>query len=189
LMNKKVFSSVLLTGKGFETKEWAVNFMKAAGNKRKLFFAPNTFAMGAAYKAYAYTSDSRIYPYIAICEGTLPVTVSLKVQVDGKDRQLLLVSAGDNWYEARSTAELLLDQVNAIDFDITPVGKRQGNKISIPLAGFPERPNKTTKVELLTAFTGEDVMTIRIKDQGFGELFPATDTLIQEEIHIGSAAQ
>lgn len=185
LMQKNVFSSVLLSGKGFDNSCWASGFMKAMGSKRKLFLAPNVFAMGAAYKAYDITVGSKLYPYIGICEGTLAATIFLKVSVKGKERQLLLASAGDNWYESRSKVELITERAEMLDFCVCPVNSRQVKTISVPLRGFPKRPARTTRIEVVAAFTSENCMMVRIADKGFGELFPSCGIVIREEIYFG----
>lgn len=181
-MQKKVYSAVLLSGKGFMECEWAQGFIRTMGNRRKLFLAPGLFAMGAAYKAYDYVSEMSLYPYTGICEGTLSATVSLDVQVGGKEKQLILASAGDNWYEARTKVELILDHLDCVELNIMPAVSRQLKQVTIPLTGFPNRPPKTTRVEIMAAFTNKNCMHIRIKDKGFGELFPASEAVIQKDI-------
>lgn len=185
LMQKNVFSSVLLSGKGFDNSSWAEGFMKAMGSKRKLFLAPNVFSMGAAYKAYDITIGSKMYPYIGVCEGTLAATIFLKVSAKGRERQLLLASAGDNWYEARTKVDLITEKAEVLDIYVSAVDSKQIRTISIPLEGFPKRPPRTTKIEILAAFTSESCMKIRIVDKGFGELFPPCDVVIREEIYFG----
>ena len=50
--------------------------------------------------------------------------------------------------------------------------------MKIPLEGFPERPNKTTKIRVAVGFLDEKTMVVKLTDQGFGELFPKTDAVV-----------
>ena len=67
VLNKKLFSSIFLTGKGFERQDWAGEFMKLACHRRKVFVEPVIFASGAAEKGADYESKTSSYPYIFIC--------------------------------------------------------------------------------------------------------------------------
>ena len=40
LLNRKLFSTVFLTGKGFERQDWAGGFMRLICNRRKVFVEP-----------------------------------------------------------------------------------------------------------------------------------------------------
>ena len=56
--------------------------------------------------------------------------------------------------------------------------------ITIPLEGFPERPDRTTKIRLSLGFSDERTMVCVIRDMGFGEFVPATDTVIKREVEL-----
>lgn len=50
-LQKKIFSSIFLTGKGFARTDWAPEFMKQICNRRRVFVETALFAKGAAMKA------------------------------------------------------------------------------------------------------------------------------------------
>ncbi|MFQ9208181.1 MAG: DUF5716 family protein [Clostridium fessum] len=56
--------------------------------------------------------------------------------------------------------------------------------MKIPLEGFPKRPDRTTRIEMAFGCTGEDTMIVMIRDLGFGELFPATNRMIKQEVSL-----
>ena len=99
LLNRKLFSTVFLTGKGFERQDWAGGFMRLICNRRKVFVESYLFARGAAYKGADYTHEDTSYPYIFVCEGRLRAEVALKVLRRGRESNLVVASYGDNWYE------------------------------------------------------------------------------------------
>jgi len=59
---------------------------------------------------------------------------------------------------------------------------KQKRLVKIPLEGFPDRPGKTTRVGISVGFLDEKTMAVVMKDKGFGELFPATDAVIRQEV-------
>ena len=185
LMAKKVYSSVYLTGKGMEDCErWAPEFLRWICGRRKVFLEPSLFSKGAAYLAADLLRQERIYPYRILCEGHIQATVSMEVTDRGKRKKLILAEAGSCWYEARSSVTVIPDQKGELELWIEPVREAAARRVAVSLDEMPARPNKTTKLEIVTSFSGEDRMTIRVIDRGFGEFYPATGQIIRQEIHL-----
>lgn len=182
-LQKKLFSSVFLTGKGFSKTDWAPDFMKQVCNRRRVFVEPSLFAKGAAFKAEDYLHERTSYPFVCVCNGKLKSTVSMEVIKRDTKVQIALASAGESWYEARSVLEVILDNQDDIEFTITPYqDPKQKRLVKIPLEGFPKRPNRTTRIRIAVGFLDEKTMAIKIVDRGFGELFPKTDAQIRQEV-------
>ena len=108
----------------------------------------------------------------------------MKVMRRGKENQLLLASYGDNWYESKSSLDLILDGQKEIEFTITPLDSKKKKLVKIPLTGFPDRPERTTRIGLSLGFLDENTMSVAVKDKGFGELFPATDAVVRQEVKL-----
>jgi hypothetical protein len=183
-LNKKLVTTAFLTGKGFETTGWASGFLKIICQKRRVFVGQNLFAKGAAFLAYDYLQETSAYPYTCLCEGRVPATVSMKVMHEGRERQLIVVAAGSNWYEAKATVDFILDDVHSIDFTVTPVRLPAPKKFSLALDEFPARPNKTTRVQVVFSFSGDNDMTVRVIDKGFGEFFPESGQMVRQDYSI-----
>lgn len=182
-LQKKLFSSVFLTGKGFSKTDWAPDFMKQVCNRRRVFVEPSLFAKGAAFKAEDYLHERTSYPFVCVCNGKLKSTVSMEVIKRDTKVQIALASASESWYEARSVLEVILDNQDDIEFTITPYqDPKQKRLVKIPLEGFPKRPNRTTRIRIAVGFLDEKTMAIKIVDRGFGELFPKTDAQIRQEV-------
>ena len=182
LMQKKLFSGVFLTGKGFESQEWAADFMKFICNKRRVYVDMDLFAKGAAYRAEDYIREKTAYPFTCICEGHLNTSVSLEVIRGGKEVPLTLALAGDNWFESSAAIEVIPDPAKDIEFVVTPLDVRKKRTVRVPLEGLPERPPRTTRLRVEVSFLDERTMKIVLKDRGFGELFPATEFQIRQEV-------
>jgi hypothetical protein len=182
LLQKKLFSSLFLTGKGFERHDWATDSMKLLCHRRKVFMEPELFARGAAFRGMDYLQEKSPYPFTCICEGRLHSTVSLRVLHKERESQLVVAAAGDNWYESKSSVDLIVDDQDYVEFMVTPMDPKQRRLIKIDLDGFPKRPSRTTRLGISFGFLDEKTMAVVLKDKGFGELFPATDTVIRQEV-------
>lgn len=183
LLKKKLFSSVFLTGKGFGSQTWAPEFMQMVCEKRKVYVEPSLFAAGAALRGADYLQEKTSYPYICICEGRLNVTISIPVLHRDRESELTVAAAGDNWYEAKSVIDLITDRQDTVDFVITScIDPKKKKMVKIPLENFPKRPDRTTKIQVSIGFLDEKTMAVTIKDKGFGELFPAADAAVRQEV-------
>ena len=182
ILQKRLFSAIVLTGKGFENTEWAPEFMKQVCSRRRVFVENSLFSKGALMKAADYLQEKTSYPFICICEGRLKTTVSLKVLNHDKEGQLVLAAAGDNWYEAKSTVDFIVTGTPEVEFTISPLDPKRKKLVKIELADFPKRPDRTTRIELSLGFSSDRTMVAVIKDKGFGELYPAEDTVIKQEV-------
>ena len=182
LLAKKMFSSILLTGKGFEKPFWASDFMKVIGKRRKIYSETGLFARGAARKAADCQEAETAFPYVMICEGRLKYTISMEVIHDEKPTQLVIAASGDSWYEAKSTLDFILDNQEKLVFQIQPLDSRKKYDVTMKLEGLPKRPNRTTRIQMKVGFRDENTMAVVVADRGFGELFPASDIVIRREI-------
>ena len=182
ILQKRLFSAIVLTGKGFENTEWAPEFMKQVCSRRRLFVENSLFSKGALMKAADYLQEKSSYPFICICEGRLKTTVSVKVLNHDKEGQLVLAAAGDNWYEAKSTVDFIVSGNPEVEFTISPLDPKKKKLVKIGLEDFPKRPDRTTKIELSLGFSDDRTMVAVIKDKGFGEIFPAEDVMIKQEV-------
>lgn len=182
ILDKRLFSAVILTGDGFATTDWAGSFMRKICSKRRVFAEYGLFSKGAAYRGADYEKEKSEYPFICICEGRLQHTISLRVLSKGKNMNLVLAAAGDNWYEARSTVELIADGEDHLELVISSLDQRKKRVVPVPLQDFPLRENKTNRIQVTIGFSDESTMIIMVKDKGFGELFPATKAMVRQEV-------
>ncbi|KIR02780.1 hypothetical protein P261_01595 [Lachnospiraceae bacterium TWA4] len=182
--NKKLISSVFLEGEGFKDSSWCKKFKEYICKGRKVYQIEAIYAEGAAANSWIQNDDQYLY----LCEGRVPATVSMNVikqqGAQENELQLVLVKAGTNWYDTRSTIELLLEDSQEIELKVEIFGRRLSNTYKIACPKVENRPIKTTRVELNIAFLSDDYLMIRIKDLGFGELFPSTGLETKEYIRL-----
>ncbi len=180
MMAHKAYSAVFLTGKGFLNQDWAENLMKYLCSRRKVYIEQGIFARGAACRAQEGAQENP--SFTCICDGRLKTTVAMKVLHRGQETDVTVAAAGDCWYDRVSVIDVIPDRQNTVDFVVTSMDSRKKKLISIPLEGFPKRPDRTTRVQIQVMFLDERTMEVTLRDHGFGELFPASNALIRQEV-------
>lgn len=180
IMARKAYSAVFLTGKGFADQSWAQDLMKFLCSKRKVYMEQGLLARGAAYRAGEEPGDNA--SFTCICDGRLKTTVSMNVRHRGQENNVTVAAAGDCWYDRVSVIDVIPERQNTVDFIVTSVDSKKKRMISIPLEGFPKRPERTTRVQIQVMFLDERTMEVTLRDRGFGELFPASDAQIRQEV-------
>lgn len=184
IIGKRVVTSMFLTGRAFDTENWAENFVKVVCCKRRVFVGQGLFAQGAAYIACEHASEEKIYPYICICDGRLANKVMLTADYFGQSRQIIVADAGSSFREAGMSADFILDSADKIEFNVSGVKIPWQKKLTIPLEGFPKRPNRTTRVNVRVWFEDDNIMKVEIIDLGFGEFYSSTGAKLLKEFKL-----
>lgn len=182
VLQKRLFSAIILTGRGFDNTVWAPGFIKQVLSRRKVFSESSLFSRGAVLKAADCLREKTAFPYTFICDGRLKASVSVKVQKHDREGQLMLAEAGDNWYEAKSIVDFIADKTREVELTVTPLDQKKKKLVKIDLEGFPEREDRTVRISLSLSFLSESSMMLVIKDKGFGEIWPATDAVVRQEV-------
>lgn len=185
LFHGKVVTQVFLAGEGLaHCKEWSEKFLAAICKQRKVYYHHNLFAQGALAAAIA-SLDSTSSPYLLLCEGRIPSDISMEVVQQNTKKKLILCQGGSDWYEAGATVELIPDTCDNLQLQIRRLTDGRTRTCAISLEALPKRPERTTRLEVKVYFKSAEEMTVRVTDLGFGELYPATDTVIEETVYIG----
>lgn len=184
VMQKKLYSSVFLCGKGFLDRGWAEEFMKMLSSSRRVFLESAVFAKGAACRAADVLREKTAFPYICICDGRLRTTVLMNVLHKGQETSVILASAGDSWYDRRAVVDVIPDNQDFIEFWLVPADMQKKRLVTVPLEGFPVRTDRTMRVRMFVSFLDGMTMDVRLKDQGFGELFAPSGAQIRQEVRL-----
>lgn len=184
VLQRKLFSAVILSGKGFENLEWAENFVRYVCNRRKVFFDEHLFATGACYRAVEFASPKPLHHFTCICDGRLRSSVHINVVNNSKESAFALASAGESWYTLEKQLRVIADNMSDLELSITPVDMRKKKTVKIPLDFIPKRPAKTMRLDLKTMFKDSKTMIIDIKDAGFGEIIPSSQAHFVKEVDL-----
>ena len=183
LCGKHIVSTVYLTGIGFYEK-WMKDSIRYLCSKRRVFQGYNLFVKGACYAAVSEMQIGNAADYQFVCAGRTLVNIELEVKKGEKVVPVPLSNAGTNWYEAGARAEGILDGVKELRFRVNSSISKNSQIITISLAGFPPRPNKTTRVEIILSYRNDRQCVLLIKDLGFGNFFQSSGEMVKKVINI-----
>ncbi|MEE1085865.1 MAG: DUF5716 family protein [Schaedlerella sp.] len=183
VFNKRIVSSVFLTGEGFENS-WYPRALRVICNGRRAFIGNNLYSKGACYTAYR-----KLYPHIEdpvyLSETKLTDQISVNLRVNGQEMWYPIVSWGSQWYESNNKWEVLLENLDDIEFRVESLVQGTIYTELIPLDKFPKRAEYSMRLQIETLFLDEKTCKIKVKDMGFGEFFLPTDFQEELVIHLG----
>lgn len=179
---KKTISTVYLTGKAFANDFVANGFINYICDRRKAFAGQNLYVKGACYQAFEAGEGDRMKEFVLACNERITTGIELKILDRGKDKILRLVRPGINWYGADCSYNLIIDEVDELEFFLSPVDTVEKQIVRVSLKDFPVRPRKTTVVTINLSFTSDRRCHLMVVDKGFGEFFASSGRVINEEI-------
>lgn len=175
-----LYSSVLITGNGFDTT-WAQKSVKAlCKNHRKVFFGNNLFAKGACAAGRERLEEKKLKNYLYLSESLVTVNVGMDMMIMGSPAYYSLIEAGRNWYECKAEYELILDRTEELVFVVNPMGESRKKRVAMALPGLPVRPNRTTRLRVNLTYTSQKDCEITVQDLGFGDMFPSSGKVWKE---------
>ncbi len=178
VFEKKVVSSVFLTGEGFENN-WYPSSLKVLCNGRRAFIGNNLYSKGACYGSCRRMSEDDEMP-VYLDETKMMEQVCLRMRVHGKEGWYPIVEWGSHWYESDGQWEVLLEDTSDIEIHIESLATGELQAETVSLAGLPERNDYALRLSIETMFLDENTCKIRFRDIGFGEFYEKT-------IHLGGS--
>ena len=85
---------------------------------------------------------------------------------------------------AGSAMDFLMDENKNIEFMITPMDPKKKRKVSISLREFPKSAGLDHQASVSIGFLNQSTMAVAIRDKGFGDLFPASDVVVRQEVRL-----
>lgn len=186
VLEKQLVSCIFLTGREFEGG-WMQEAKKVLCHGRRVFAADHIGVRGACYRGLAQPeADGRQLQFYM---GTHQLRSHLGLYVwNGREQQYCrLLWAGTNWYEAARSHTFLVDhcdsvclQMDAVMDDVPPEARSVRKTIS--LDWLPQRPHLATKIRIDVVYENAKQCRITVTDIGLGELFPASDRSVTEQM-------
>lgn len=183
LLRNRHFSSVILTGEGFNRMSWSEGFQRAVcRGQRKLYQEKELFARGALQACRM--AEAAVTAPRLVCAGRAAAQVSMLVKQGGEERELVLAEAGEALLTAGGSFRLLPENRKELLFSVgaSPHGTAQIR--SVPLAFLPEREEKTCYVDCSFCFRDEHTISLKLRDAGFGEIYPPGGEELAQEVEL-----
>ncbi len=172
VFQKKIISAVYLVGEGFEG-DWMKQSLRLLCQGRRAFLGKNLFTKGACYAAEVFAGLYG-WDYIYMGENEMKFNVSIKVRKNNEMAFHTLIAAGENWYEAQSECETILDGPGEVDFWMQTPRTREAKIETLELTNLPARPKKTTRLRICAKAVSDRSVKITIYDMGLGEFFKSS---------------
>ncbi|CUX27651.1 DUF5716 family protein [Clostridium sp. C105KSO13] len=183
VFDKRIVSSVFLTGEGFENN-WYPASLRVLCNGRRAFIGNNLYSKGACYTAYR-KMFIHIEDPVYLAETKLTDQITVNMRVDGQEMRYPIVSWGAHWYESNNQWEVLLEDVEDIELYVESLVQGTLKTEMISLKNFPKRGEYSMRLQIETLFLDEKTCKITVRDVGFGEFFLPTDFQEEKIIHLG----
>lgn len=181
---KSGVSGTYLTGEAFNER-WEQKTLRVILARSRVFKGQNLYSKGACYAAADIMDLVRISRrYVYFGDDSISSNVSIRAVSEGKEILIPVADAGDKWYEAGKTLEVLVGQDRELIVVLTDIlDKEERNKV-IRLDFLPSRPDRAGRIKLEFRFLSAKKLILTITDLGFGEIFRSTDRSVKEEILI-----
>ena len=175
-------SSVYFTGKGF-TELWFGKTLQEVSENARAFKGNNLYAKGACLAGVLRASEDK-KDYNIICDGRTKATIAVEASYKGSLCILNLSKAPVDYFDAGLVTDFILDDIQTIRFYITSLVSRERTFVDFDLSAFPQRPNKTTRVEIDIRYLNDCECEISITDKGFGEFFKGSGEKVVKRLNM-----
>ncbi len=172
LLKGRIVSGIYLTGDGFDG-DWLKKSLSLMLQGRRLFLGKNLYSKGACFAGMVRLSLKE-WPYVYIGDNELKLNISLKVIDSNEMKFVTLLSAGENWYDEKGECECILDGNPSLELYIRKPDVRRDEVVYLPLLGFPERENRTSRIRIEAIPVSDSEVKMIVTDLGFGEISPQT---------------
>ncbi len=182
--DEKNITSVFLVGDEFST-QWCKESIRYLCKGRRVFQGNNLFCKGACYGARESLIPSTLMQeYVHLSDEKLVANLGMQCNKGKQEIYLPLLHAGMNWYDAGKELDIMLSKNNKIAITITPVDGRAPRIAEITLEGLYVRGNRTNRIGMRIDMKDAHTVRISLKDKGFGDIFPSSGQMWQEEFSL-----
>lgn len=186
--------SIYLIGEEF-SEEWMKESLRFLCRGRRVFQGNNLFSKGACCGMQERLETSEAgKSHVFLGRDKLRANIGMEILRQGQESYYALLDAGVNWYEARQTAEIYIQDGNELVLTITPLvwkgpgsgGALAGSRtVRIQLEGLS---GPAARLRLFLEMQSEDRLLVEAEDLGFGQFRMPGGQIWRETIGIYDAA-
>lgn len=183
-INGRTVRTVFLIGDGFD-ESWCKKTLSYLCMGKRVFQGKNLYSKGACYCA-----KDKIKPvplnkeYVFLGADKLKFNLGLQMRKGQEEEYFALFDAGVNWYDCDKQFDCILEEGYYVNFIVTPLDGKEKVKITVELSGLPTRPNRATRLNIKVKMASETQIQIRIRDLGFGEMYPLSGKVWTKEVEM-----
>ena len=146
---------------------------------RRIFTGRSLYSLGACYHAV-----KEKLPKKAIGDGRIYHNVYLEAYQDAVHGPVRLLKAGTNLTEAMAGMQVIFDDTRDLKFQIEDMRTKESVFCTLHPEEFHFRENRTTRMEIKAGFLDTETLVLRLKDVGFGDIYPATYRVWEQIVNL-----
>lgn len=177
---RKTIARLYVTGSIVETSGINQILGRFFNSGRRIFTGRSLYCLGACYLAVKEKLPKR-----AIGDNQIFHNVSLEAYEDAMVHQVPLLKAGTLLPGAKASIQVILDDTKEMKFNIDDVRSAENIHCTLHPEEFGFRENKTLRLEITAKFLDYDTLVLKIRDVGFGDIYPATYRVWEQIVNLG----
>lgn len=177
---RKASARLYVTGPIVETPEILQILIDFFSNGRRIFTGRSLYCLGACYLAVKEKLPKR-----AIADNQIFHNISLEAYEDAVIHQVPLLKAGQDLSRAEAKIQVIMDDTTEMKFKVEDVRTAKVVTCTLhPECGYC-RENKTLRMEIEVKFMDYNTLVLKVRDVGFGDIFPATYRVWEQIVNLG----
>ena len=175
-MHRQLVSTIYVTGPGFDTGEWAETALRELCVGRRVFKGQNLYTKGACYAARELSGKGKL-DCIFLDDDMVQSNISIRVYTQAQTEEVLLVKAGQPWYDIDTSLDVIPDAEDELQLIIQDLLRKEKRTHLLSLVAIPGRENKMTRFSIRIRFSSPHECIITLKDKGFGDFEPTSNRI------------
>ncbi len=176
-MQNRNINFMYVTGKTAEDERVKNVLRQYASPGMKIFSGQNLYSSGACYRAVNEKLKDSI-----LSDGEAFQTVAVEGYKDATIDAIPLIAAGESLEKAGGKIFLIPDNSDRIVFRIKDSRNGHVEVVNFPIEGLLNRENKTNRLEVTVRFLDAKTLAIKVRDLGFGDIYPASFRVCEQTI-------
>lgn len=179
-LSRKDTSWLYVTGRYVETQQASEVLQQFSREDRRIFCGRSLYALGACYRAVKERFTKKV-----ISDGQIFHNVSLFAYKDARNGLVPLALAGTPVSEAEGSVQVILDDTLELKFQIEDMRTRKSITCTFRPDDLRERENRTIRLEVALRFLDYGTLIIKLRDIGFGSIYPPTFRVWEQMVQLG----
>ncbi|MGN0506348.1 MAG: DUF5716 family protein [Lachnospiraceae bacterium] len=179
-LNRREVSRLYVTGLYAETSQAAEVLQKLSRADRRIFCGRSLYALGVCYHAVKERFSRKV-----ISDRQIFHNVSLLAYQNARSGPVPLLTAGTALSAAAGRVQVLLDDTLELKFQIEDMRTRKSITCTFQPEDLRVRENKTIRMEISIRFLDYNTLVIKLRDIGFGSIYPATFRVWEQIVYLG----
>ncbi|MCR5154221.1 MAG: hypothetical protein K6B75_05165 [Lachnospiraceae bacterium] len=168
-----------VTGKYSATQSATDILSGFSASGRRIFSGKTLYAQGACYYAVKEKLSRPV-----IFDRQIFHNVFISAYRDSKEESIMLLKYGTPLKVAKAKMQVILDGCDELSFKVDDLRSGGVTAFSVKPDLLPPRENRTVRLEITVSFLDYETLVIKVRDIGFGNIYPATYKVYEQIISL-----